>query len=109
MDNQEEENNLLIYPLFKKSNSNIDFSENEVLKENIDKLIEHYIYQIVGNLQNHNLPMDNSFNRDIGFVFESIKSAVYRSLGEYHALQEYIDHIHDLDAKQNSNDEEEQE
>ncbi len=96
---KEENGTVLIFPLLKKSpQGEVDI--NEVNKKEIDNLARHYTEQILFNLRNHNIPL-GSYNveKDFNLVFESLKSAILRTVGKHHVMQDYVDHVHMMESK----------
>lgn len=97
---KEKRGTVLIFPLVKKSPEG-QVDPNEVSKETIDKMAKHYIEQLVLALKNHNLPLNSYSNqKDFNLVYESLKSAMLRSVGKHHNLQDYVDHVDFLEKQQ---------
>lgn len=56
--------------------------------------------QLVVLLENHNVPINDNFNKDMGFVYESLKSAILRAVGKHHHIQDFIDNIKDMNKEE---------
>jgi len=85
-------NDVLIFPLIKKY-KNIKFDPDNICKEDIDILSRHYVLQLKEHFKNHGFNIDNSFNKDLSFTYEAIKSMLLRSVNKHHKLQEFVDEI----------------
>ena len=83
--------NVVIFPLIKRDKDNKKI--NEIQKEDIEKISVYYMEQLRLICQNYGISQDKIFYRDFNLVYESFKSALLRSGGYHHKLQEYVDHL----------------
>lgn len=87
------DNNVLVYPILKRRETK-EFSNEEV-----DIIVKHYMNQLLSNFSNHGFELNSEFSNDMKYVAEFMRSALFRNVGKYHPLQEYIN---DYDAFNNN-------
>lgn len=79
--------NVFIFPKLKQTNNNL----NNLTKEEIENITEHYIEQILTNTMRQGLNFNPNVYKDFELVFQSLKSALLRANDMYHPLQNYVD------------------
>lgn len=94
--------NVLIFPAIKVSRK-AEINSETVSEKDIETICSHYTNQIIIALgKRHKFPMDGEFLKDSMFFRDSLKSAIMRSVGKYHPLQEIIDELAELDDIEDS-------
>ena len=97
------DNKVLMFPLLKRSETEFEIDgEREPSDEAVDGLADHYVGEIVKHMFNHNFEDNEDLMKDMQFVSEFLKSAMYRNLGKYHHLQEIVD---DMTASEDTSSE----
>jgi hypothetical protein len=82
--------NILIFPLLKKSRTK-GLTDENLSKDEIDKVVIHYMKQLIYHLKNHGIPMSPAFFKDYNLVHESLRSSLFRMGGFYHPIQDVVD------------------
>jgi hypothetical protein len=88
---QETTNKVLLYPYLKKTGTKVDM--DDVKQEEVEAIIDHYLYQFVQQLKNHGFDLNGSFATDFHFASEFTKSAVFKTVGIHHKLQDAVDEM----------------
>lgn len=79
--------NIVVFPLVKR----VAGAEEEEKKQAIESLAYQYMTQIIGHLDHHGFEPDEQMMLDMELAHEAIASALYRSIGLYHPLQDLSD------------------
>ena len=95
--NMKKKNNVINFPKKYTGKRKVKLPNKDVIRINedmgfADQLTEAIIVQIVHVLSDNDIKVnDTQFVKDLSFVIESIKSAVYRDLNLKHEIQPLVD------------------
>ena len=104
-------NNVINFPKKYIGKRKVKLPNKDVIRVNedmgfADQLTEAIIVQMVHVLSDNDIKVsDSQFVKDLSFVIESIKSAVYRDLNLNHEIQPLVDKfmVQEKDEKGNTN------
>ena len=104
-------NNVINFPKKYTGKRKVKLPSQDVIRLNedmgfADQLTEAIIVQMVHVLSDNDIKVSNpQFIKDLSFVIESIKSAVYRDLDLQHEIQPLVDKfmVQEKDEKGNTN------
>lgn len=104
-------NNVINFPKKYTGKRKVKLPNKDVIRINedmgfADQLTEAIIVQMVHVLSDNDIKVnDTQFVKDLSFVIESIKSAVYRDLNLKHEIQPLVDKfmVQEKDEKGNTN------
>ena len=104
-------NNVIKFPKKYSGKRKVKLPSQDVIRLNedmgfADQLTEAIIVQMVHVLSDNDIKVSNpQFVKDLSFVIESIKSAVYRDLDLQHEIQPLVDKfmVQEKDEKGNTN------
>jgi hypothetical protein len=94
---------IFIYPFLKrfvKENGKLD--PEKISQEEIDTFSYYMMTQLVKMLELHEFQLDSKFFQDFELVHDSFKSAVMRTVGKYHAMQDMVDSMNEEETDDNA-------
>ncbi len=84
---------ILIYPLLRKTDYTVNTEKSQPSDEDLSKLTDFYMTEIIRNLKNHGFQLNTALLKDMSVTSDFLKSAMCRNVGKYHHLQDTVDQL----------------